>query len=335
MELPKSKHKKYLKQFAEDLIKIDNTLNFSISSRGWGYLLENKRLINKDQIDKVEDYVVAARKNGFLPLDFTPEDVSRKVLHNHFHPDYSIQDLTAHRLKQVKKMYDNYHPEWHKYQNYYVQILVEKVDLLGVFSSVADKYHTPLINGKGQPDINTRAQIGVRFKDAEKKGLIPILLYFGDLDPAGLVIVNGLHDNIDDLKDSHFRDGSGGYDPKNLIIDHFGLHKDQVDEYGFVWIDNLITSTKKKINDLADPRHNDHKKFYVQNYIKRYGVHKCEANALVTNIPLGEKLVTDALNKYLILENFKPVYEEQKADYNDWMEKSGVGSSLQETINLI
>ena len=47
---------------------------------------------------------------------------------------------------------------------------------------------------------------------------------------------------------------------------------------GDVWINNLETASGKR---LDDPKHPDHKKPYVQDYIREFGVRKREANALV------------------------------------------------------
>ena len=90
------------------------------------------------------------------------------------------------------------------------------------------------------------------------------------------------------------------------FIDRFGLNYDFIQENNLTWIDNLETGSGKR---LDDPRHPDHKKPYVQNYIKQFGVRKVEANALVTRVTAGRKLCEDAILKYIDLDGVN--------DYND------------------
>jgi hypothetical protein len=44
---------------------------------------------------------------------------------------------------------------------------------------------------------------------------------------------------------------------------------------------------------------NDHFKRHVQDYLNKFGVKKCEANALVARPELGRKLMRDAILKYV------------------------------------
>jgi hypothetical protein len=59
---------------------------------------------------------------------------------------------------------------------------------------------------------------------------------------------------------------------------------------------------------LDDPRHHDHLKPYVQEYIAKYGVRKVEANALVVVPEAGRALCRAAIEKHLDLDRI-PGYE--------------------------
>ena len=87
--------------------------------------------------------------------------------------------------------------------------------------------------------------------------------------------------------------------PERLTIDRFGLNHDFIEEQGLTWIDNLRTAKKKPPNDLADPKHPDHQKDYVQDYLRQFGPRKCEANALVTRQAAARQLCLDAITRYL------------------------------------
>ena len=178
-------------------------------------------------------------------------------------------------------------------QPVYVECLVEKIDLKSLFGPVCASFHIPITNAGGWTDLNSRAAMMRRFKDWEAKGRQCVLLYCGDFDPGGLQISGQLRSNLSELS------GAVGWSPERLIIDRFGLNKDFIEEQGLTWIDNLRTAKKKPPNDLADPKHPDHRKDYVQTYLRQFGPRKCEANALVTRQAAARQLCLDAITRYL------------------------------------
>src|SRR5262249_62249740 len=80
------------------------------------------------------------------------------------------------------------------------------------------------------------------------------------------------------------------------IIDRFGLDYEFIEANGLTWIDNLETGSG---GNLADPKHPDHFKDYVQSYLQRFGVRKVEANALVAAPEAGRELYRQAILKYI------------------------------------
>src|SRR5262249_8100131 len=95
-------------------------------------------------------------------------------------------------------------------------------------------------------------------------------------------------------------------DPRKLHIERFGLNYDFIQKHRLTWIDNLETSSGGR---LDDPHHNDHDKQYVQDYIAKFGVRKCEANALVTRAEAGRALCRSAILRYVPAEA-PQIYEE-------------------------
>jgi hypothetical protein len=51
--------------------------------------------------------------------------------------------------------------------------------------------------------------------------------------------------------------------------------------------------------DLGDRNHPDHFKPYVQDYIRKYGKRKVEANALVVLPEIGRQLCRDAILRFI------------------------------------
>ncbi len=279
-----------LAEFCAALKQINSTLEFKVSSRGWCYVLEEYGL-NKGDFDAAQKLINDCRKDGHLPIDFVLVDQSRafdgqEVI---WHDDAEtaardiVEEIGAAHLRYTP------HSFWDD-KDFYIQAVVEKVDLKGIFRPVFNRFCIPFANAKGWGDLNIRADMMRRFEEWEDEGKECVLLYCGDHDPGGLQISGFLRSNMEELA------GAVGWSPDDLIIDRFGLNHDFIKEQNLTWIDNLETSSGK---DLGDPKHPDHHKPYVQNYIKRFGVRKVEANALVTRIEAGRELCLQAILKYL------------------------------------
>jgi hypothetical protein len=79
-------------------------------------------------------------------------------------------------------------------------------------------------------------------------------------------------------------------------VDCFGLNYDIIVKHGLTWIDGLITGSGE---DLGNPKHPDHFKPYVRDYIKKYDKKKVEANALLVDPAAGRALCRAAILKYV------------------------------------
>jgi hypothetical protein len=179
-------------------------------------------------------------------------------------------------------------------QQYYVEMMVEKVDLVGLFRPVARKYYVPITNVKGWGDINCRAAMMERLMRHENAGRKVVLLYCGDHDPGGFHISNHLKSNMEDLAEAV------GWSPENIIVDRFGVSAEFIEQQGIPWINNLITASG---GDLSIATSREGKKAYVRNYIAKHGVRKVEANALVTRIDAGRELCRVAIEKYISIKD--------------------------------
>lgn len=308
--------------FADKLIEISDKIGFKVSSRGWCYQLEGFNVITKDQFDKVQKIINLCRKQGYLPLDFTAQDSARI-----FDNIQSIEDRTpAQMLRAYISMmlkYGKHHriDMWEN-EKYFIQILVEKVDLKTLFKPVCEKYHIAIGNSHGWSDIMQRANMIEDFKEAEEQGKKCVLLYCGDHDPYGLGISDFLKKNINDLKDAT------GYDADDLIIDRFGLNYDFIDEHNLTWIDNLISGSGKQP---------DHSKPIVKKYVDQFGERKVEANAIIVDPVSARNLCEQAILHYVgedIHERFgerrQTIIDEYDQLYEDLEIKTALESAYQE-----
>lgn len=278
-------------EFCALIKQIASTLDFKVGSRGFCYLLEPHGL-RKGDFDKAQLAITHCRKSGDLPLDICAEDESRSTI--------GVEDLDNPDVKaEAQRKIDYLRNHAHEYYtpisfwndlDTYVEVAVEKLDLRSLFEQMCTEFCVPVTNFKGWSDLHSRAAMMQRFRDHEAAGRKCVFLVCGDHDPGGLQITGFLPKNLADLS------GAVGWSPDNLLITRFGLNADFIDEHNLTWIDNLITS---KDNDLADPRNKEHHAVYVQDYIRRFGVGKCEANALVVAPEIGRRLCRDAILEHV------------------------------------
>jgi hypothetical protein len=280
-----------LRRFCEQILEIKSRLDFEVGARGWCYLIEGERIIDKGEFDACERLIVSCRKDGNLPLDICAEDSKRAVDGVEELDDTTVEEEAYRIASYAGRAHLHYKPIsfWDEL-DVYVEIAVEKSDLKSLFTRVAAEFHVPIQNVGGWSDLNVRAGMMRRFRKWEKRGKQCVLLYCGDHDPGGLNISKFLYSNFAELEKA------AGWSPFFLNIDRFGLNYDFIEAQGLTWIENLETSSGRS---LADSRHPDHQKPYVQDYLARYGLRKVEANALVARPEAGRELCRQAILQYV------------------------------------
>jgi hypothetical protein len=284
-------YKAQLLAFCEGIVKIRSRLDFEVGSRGWCYLLEDGHVITKGEFDEAERLIARCRKSGDLPIDICAEDGKRAADGVEKLDDPHVDSEADAVIQYVDRAHLFYTPIsfWDDLDTY-VEVAVEKSDLKSLFSRVTRELHVVIQNVGGWGDINVRANMMRRFRRWEVDGKRVVLLYCGDHDPGGLHISDFLRANFAELQKAV------GWSPENLVIDRFGLDYDFIQANGLVWIDNLETGSGKS---LADPKHPDHFKPYVQDYLRRFGARKVEANALVARPEMGRELCRQAILRYV------------------------------------
>jgi hypothetical protein len=278
--------------FIQRLHEIDSTLDFKVGTRGWCYLAANESMVGKDEFDAMEKLLGDWRKSGQLPLKFCANDDKRAPENLEEIDREDPGDYAEVYARVAAKCWQHYLPfSFWDFQPVYIEQADEKTDLVSLFAKVCAEYHIPIWNAGGWSDINSRADLMIRFQEHDEAGRRCVLLYCGDFDPAGLLISETIRKNLKDLE------ATVGWCPDGLVIDHFGLNEDFIQKHRIPWIEGLKTGSGKY--NLEDPRHPDHWKPYVQNYLKKYGARKVEANALVARHEAGRQLCREAILKYI------------------------------------
>ena len=278
--------------FCDEILEIRSRLDFEVSSRGWCYLLEEHGL-SKGDFDVAQELVAECRRQRLLPMDIVAEDIARSF-DNLEDIDETTPEEEGERITgTIRWRHLGYTPfSFWDDQDVYLEMLVEKIDLKSLFNPICSRFYISIANARGWSDLNTRWAMLERIRRRAAEGKHCIVLYCGDHDPAGLNISNALRQNFAEL----LTHAEWLELMPLLTVDRFGLNYDFIEAQGLTWIDNLDTSSGRS---LADPRHKDHKQSYVQDYLRRFGVRKVEANALVVRPDAGRQLCRDAILRYL------------------------------------
>lgn len=310
----KAKYEREVEAFCDAIVQIASRLDFSVSSRGWCYVLEDVGGVTKGDFDSAQRLINDCRKSGMLPMDICNEDIHRSFDCLERLDEPHADGFASSWVWAVKNAYMNYAPiSFWDDKDVYIQMLVEKTDLKSLFLPECERYHVPLANQGGWADLWTRYRIAERFAKHEAAGRQCVLLYCGDFDPGGLAISDGLRKTLADMS------MATGWSPNHLEIERFGLNYDFIMENGLTWIDNLETGSGGR---LDDPGHRMHNAPYVQEYIERYGVRKVEANALVVRPEQGRQLAHDAIVKWIGDEDAPERYEERLNPYRQQARKA-------------
>jgi hypothetical protein len=280
------------------ILEIEPRLDFKVSARGWCYVLEGEGAVNKGDFDIAEKLINEARARGDLPLDICADDAKRRT---HGLEDLDEPDVKAHARELsryfLRHAHETYQPfSFWQDEPVYLEIVVEKIDLVGLFSPVCEEFHVPITNAGGCSDLNSRAQLMLRLKKWEGQGKQCVVQYWTDHDPDGLKIAEDFRDNLLGLKHSVVEGEPIDWSPDDLIIERMGLTKKQIDDLGLTWIDGLETGSKK---NLADPKHANFKRNYVQDYLNTIGARKCEANALLRQVPEARELCRESILRWI------------------------------------
>jgi len=283
----------------EVIERMSQETGFRFGPRGWAYYVEGLGLITKGEFDRFTKLITDMRKDGELDPDVIEPDASRVAteVDDFDAADYTPEQLAEHAVGQISEELRAWARSYNETGywddlDYYVEMIVEKKDLVQIFRSTADRYKVRITNGKGDTDIHTRLAMLKRFRDHTLAGRQCVLLAIGDHDPKGLHIVEGLHRTI--MSCANLR-GLDWENPDFEVV-NIGLTEDQIDRLGLMKIGNLETGGGR---DLSDPSHPDHFKSYVQDYIARFGVWKCEANALVGHPRKARDLLEIAINEFI------------------------------------
>lgn len=148
-------------------------------------------------------------------------------------------------------------------QSVYVELVIEKDALSAIVENIAYPYCTRVSIGRGQLSASMVQQIATRCDAALMKGLEPIILYLGDLDPSGVAIPKNLKNA---LYNSH---------DLEVSVTRIALNPEQVKRYN---LPETVDAAKKTDTNFKAWRN----EFGHQSPVELDALHPKDLQALVT-----------------------------------------------------
>lgn len=83
-----------------------------------------------------------------------------------------------------------------EFQDYYLELWIEKDALVRLFKDIAQKYQLLLFPSRGYTSLTKIHNAINRFEEKTHKGKKCVVLYFGDLDPSGWDIYRNIKERL-------------------------------------------------------------------------------------------------------------------------------------------
>jgi len=146
----KAAYQTALTEFCDRILQIRSRLDFEVGTRGWCYLLEGERVIDKGEFDTCEQLITYCRKDGNLPLDICAEDGKRAVEGLEDLDEPNVETRADDIFRYIHNAHSYYEPiSFWDDLDVYVETATEKSDLKSLFSRVTQSFHVPIQNVGG------------------------------------------------------------------------------------------------------------------------------------------------------------------------------------------
>lgn len=170
-----------------------------LTIRGLHYQLVSRGMTNDIQhYKRVVAATGVARWDGRIAFDAFSDRDRSLATETEAEPSV-LEDKIDKAKEQVGLWIRSYYLNHWENQPYYPEVFIEKKALEGVFYRPCVRHGVALGACKGSPSLTFLHDAMLRFRDAESRGQIPIILYFGDYDPSGEDIPRALKENIVNL----------------------------------------------------------------------------------------------------------------------------------------
>jgi len=228
-----------------------------------------------------------ARKDGLVPW---------RVIEDRTRPLYGStgwDDASYFLHDMLTPLANHYRRNLMAYQNWYIELFVEKQALITPFERAAQRYHLLVNMGRGYSSTTVLKKMADRLKDAQERGYQILVLAFSDFDPSGVDLVDNLSRQFNELAVW-----------ENIVwVDRIALTAEQVADYDLPHDPRALKMTDSR----------------AAAFIEKHGEYAVELDALAP--PVLEELVHGAIEKRLDLEEFECQVEIEKEERQALAEK--------------
>ena len=238
-------------QRKDHVLKVVNALReyWPLTLRQIYYQLVAKRHIpnTRSQYTMLSTLVKWMRIDEMIPWDAL-EDRSRSVTDKR-----GYESLGEYLKEETSVLLNGYSRCLVQGQKRYVEVWTEKDALSRIFADAVWPYCVRAVVCRGYASVTFIADFYQRADRAIMKGQDPVVLYFGDLDPSGVQMLDATRETLEDEL------GLSG-----VCFKRIGLLPEHITEYGLP-----CDPTAAKV---TDPRYKD--------YVRKYGTVAVELDAL-------------------------------------------------------
>lgn len=186
-------------------------------------------------------------------------------------------------------------------QDKHIEVWTEKDALLRIFKEVVYPYCIRAVVCRGYSSVTFIADFYKRADKAIMKGKQPVVLYFGDLDPSGVQMLEATVETLEDELDLY------GVEFKRI-----GLNPEHVTQYNLP-----VDPTAAKV---TDPRY--------QKYVQKYGNIAVELDAL--HPAILKDLIRQSISAEIDMDLF---VEQREQEGEDEYKLDEIRDKVQEAIN--
>lgn len=218
------------KWIIENAVTICNNYEFGVLTlRGLHYQLVNLGMTNDlNHYKRVVNAMIQARWEKVIPFEQF-SDLDRQTVSVSEHEHINLVDEIVKAKEQIKLWMTTYRRNKWENQEKYVEVLIEKKALQGVFEPICNELKVYLGACKGYPSLTFIHDMAIRLSNIKDKK--KVLLYFGDYDPSGEDIPRSI---IASLKEFGI----------NVELIRVALSKEQVIDYNLPFAPVKVTDTR-------------------------------------------------------------------------------------------
>ena len=169
-----------------------------LTLRALHYQLVGEGMTNDIQhYKRVVSAMIDARWDGLIDFEQF-SDLDRAMIGETQYEITDLEEKVSVAQEEIKNWMTIYGKNIWENQDYYVEVLIEKKALQGVFQPICRKWKVGLGACKGYPSLTFLHELSQRFKtvrDQTDKQLV--IIYAGDYDPSGEDIPRSIQENLE------------------------------------------------------------------------------------------------------------------------------------------